>query len=140
MNPDVLIQNDTWILDTIRNDINANLLYVECLPHLRGLWRNVRKVHTDFFGLKLSALPKETLNETSEYAEMLFSQQVAPLILKNQHRHIPDSYPAIPALCRVNGNPRGEVMHFHDNNGWTALENGTCPAHFANFDSFGNRL
>ena len=141
MNPDVLIQDDTWMLDTIKNDAEASLLYIECLPHMAPSLRNTRKIHTDFFGLKLNALPEDTLKETSVYAEDLFTRQVAPIIEKNQHRHIPDSYPIIPVFCRANGDPFGPVFHFHDNHGWTPeLTDGICPAQFANLDGFGNWL
>jgi len=141
MNPDVIIQDDTWMLDTIKNDVDASLLYVECLPHFTPILRNTRKAHTDFFGLKLSALPKGQLLMTGDNAEQLFSRQIAPIIAKGQHRHIPDTFPLIPVFCRVNGNPEGPVFHFQDNNGWVGeVTNGICPATFYNLDENYNWL
>merc|ERR1712151_73333 len=134
MNPDVIVQNDTWMLDTIKNDNDASLLYTECLPGVNIL-NNTAKIHTDFFGLKPSALPEGQLLKTGKRAEALFSEQVAPLIVKGQHRHIPEAFPLIPVYCRANGNPEGPVFHFQDANGFVGeIINGVCPATFYNLD------
>jgi len=136
VNPDVIIQNDTWMLDIITNDNDASFIYIECQPHLTPrIGNNVRLVHTDFFGLKMSnPLIKECLLQQKEGgAEIAFSQQMAPIIEKGEHRHLPDSYPVIQGMCRVNGNPYGSVYHFQDDFNWVVhIAEGNCPAHFPN--------
>merc|ERR1712151_1377186 len=63
MNPDVIIQDDAWILDTITNDHDASLIYIECQPQLAPRFHNVRKIHTDFFALKPSSIDKGVLEK-----------------------------------------------------------------------------
>jgi len=142
LNPDVIIQDDTWILDTILNDIEASLLYIDCHPHLPPRFGNVRKIHTDFFGLKLSSLQdKSPLLTSRGDAEELFTAQMIPIIEKGQHRHIPDTFPLMPVFCRANGNPDGPVFHFQDEHGWVGdIKNGICPASFNNLDEYDNWL
>ena len=118
MNPDVIIQDDTWILDTIMNNAEASLLHIECLPHLHPTFRDTRKIHTDFFGLKPSALPEGQLLTTDGNAEEIFTLHMIPIIWRRQHRHIHGTFPLTNSYCRVNGNPDGPVYHFQDDNGW----------------------
>ena len=141
MNPDVIMQDDTWMLNTIMNDADASLLYVECLPDLHPTFGNTRKLHTDFFGLKLNALAEGQLLNTNGQAEEIFTRQMIPIIERGQHRHIPDTFPLMTSYCRVNGNPFGPVYHFQDDNGWVnEVKNGVCPAFFNNLDENGNWL
>lgn len=140
MNPDVIIQNDTWMLDTIENDVNASLLYIDCFKRPKSaLFRNnVRLVHTDFFALKISELSIDHLNAQSYFdtviaakkitAETMFTERMGLIIEKEQHRHVPDSYPKSFGICRVDGNRDGAVFHFPSVN----LQNGICPAKFFN--------
>jgi len=137
VNPDVIIQDDTWMLDTIKNDPEASLLYVECQPQLPPRFRNVRKIHTDFFALKLSAIPKGHLerDEMGRGAEIEFTYQMESLVNKGQHRHVPNTYPLLNNFCRANGNPYGPLFHWHDSRGWVLdVVNGVCPANFPNID------
>jgi len=130
MNADVIIQNDTWILDIVKNDIDTSLIYIDCQR-----FDNQYKMHTDFFGLKLSALSKGQLLNDAGNAEMAFTQQMMPIIEKRQHKHLPDSYPLFKGYCRVNGNLLGPVFHFQDDFGIVAnVEGGICPAVFNNLN------
>ena len=66
-------------------------------------------------GCQSNALIKEFLLQQEEgSAEILFSQQMAPIIEKGQHRHAPDSYPVTQGMCRFNGNPYSSACHFQD--------------------------
>lgn len=131
MNPDVIIQNDKWFLDTIQKDVDASLLYVECFRNLD----HVKALHTDFFAVKLTSLPPGHLNEKNHWnAEYQFTERMQPLIEKRQHRHIPGAYPKRIHTCRIDGDPDGPVFHFHYLKRKETLDlgSGHCPARFSN--------
>merc|ERR1740129_786983 len=113
-------------------DPDARVMYIECQGFGANLLNDVRKMHTDFFAFKSSAM-NGTLLKSSDIpeAETSFTRQMLPFIGKNQHRHIPNVYPVLRGSCRMNGNLMGPVFHFHDDFGWTPrVENGICPAYF----------
>lgn len=143
MNPDVIIQNDTWMLDTITNDPDASLLYTECRPHRPPVIGNVKTAMTDFFALKPSAFPNgrlHTLFVRSRNAENQFTEQMREVIEKGQHRHVPDAFPLLNNGCRVNGNPLGPVVHYHDDAGSVpVVKDGVCPATFPNLIEDGSK-
>merc|ERR1712151_153286 len=138
MNPDVIIQDDAWMLDTITNDADAALLYTECKPQRPPIYKNVNTIMTDFFALKTSTLPKGHLGRFphARNAETLFTRQMHGIVEEGRHRHIPNAFPLIMNGCRVNGNAGGSpVVHFHDDfNMVPHIENGVCPAVFSNDD------
>merc|ERR1711862_874058 len=122
MNPDVIIQNDTWMLDIIENDANASLLYVDCALASSETStkenispQTVNLIHTDFFGLKLAALPNGHLEKSNigKNFEFGFTKKMTSIIANKQHRHIPNAYPMVQHFCRINGNPFGPIFHFH---------------------------
>jgi len=136
INPDVIIQNDTWMLHTIENDANASLLYIDCVNRPSSKFYKPKLLHTDFFALKIKALRKGDLHKfrktatmldtRKETAETMFTTKMRSVIVKKQHRHLPDAYPLKYGICRVNGNRDGAVFHFQSVN----LQNGICPAKF----------
>jgi len=138
MNPDVIIQNDTWILDTMQNDKNASLLYVDCARTPDGPYtvhRNtVELIHTDFFALKWNAIPKgllETTHDVGPNFERGFTKKMRPIVKRKEHRHIPGAYPKVDHFCRVNGNAYGPIFHFHTTKkALPRIDNWTCPAKF----------
>jgi len=112
-NPDVMLQSDKWFLDTMKNDANASLLYVECW-FKKCQPPKVCELHTDFFAFKPGALPKGQLETHPHlFAEKSFTIQMRPLIKANQHRHVPDAYPKRNRTCRIDGNLHGPVVHYH---------------------------
>jgi len=129
LNPDVIIQNDTWILDTITNDADASLLYIDCANSSGKLL-----IHTDFFAIKCKSIPSKHLETFVEpNFEFGFTKKMSRIIQQNQHRHVPDAYPKQHHFCRVNGNVNGPIFHYHTHNvSSPALENWTCPARFFN--------
>jgi len=138
MNPDVIIQNDTWMLEIVKNDADASLLYIDCAissPDPKPICpETVNLIHTDFFGLKLGAIPKGHLEKSNaKNAEFGFTKKMASIIDNRQHRHIPGAYPKVHHFCRVNGNPDGPVFHYHSYNVTLPnINNWTCPAKFFN--------
>ena len=83
-------------------------------------------VHTDFFGLKVSALPPDFSFTLDRNAEITFSNEVRKLILDREHRNIPDSYSGFPGRCRLDGDRDGSVFHYHTKK----IIEGICPARF----------
>lgn len=137
LNADVIIQDDTWMLDIIKYDDDASLLYIECLPHLLP---HRRKIHTDFFAVKISDLDEKELFKVDSMAATLgaedrFTYQMRPILMFGKHRHVPNAYPLFNVNCRVNGNLDGPVFHFQDDYGMIPhIEGGRCPARFNNLE------
>ena len=124
MNPDVIIQNDKWMLDTIKKDTDASLL---CICFLRAFEPSRMVIHTDFFALKMAALPANFHFTRGGNAERNFSNRIRKLIKDKQHtRHVPDAYPKRIGQCRVDGNRDGPVFHYH----FIKVVDGVCPAKF----------
>jgi len=138
MNPDVIIQDDKWMLDTITNDTEAALLYTECKPQRPPMFKNVNTIMTDFFALKPSALPRGHLGSPLfiRNAEAYFTRQMQCIVEEGRHRHVPNAFPLIMNACRVNGNAGDSpVVHFHDDFDMIPqVKNGICPALFSNND------
>ena len=114
------------------NDPKASLMYVECHAHLPPLFADVKKMMTDFFAFKPSALPNKRLPIVHlNDAEASFTHQMLPIIIDRGHRHIPDAFPMMKGQCRINGNIDGPVVHFHDGYDWIpTVVDGNCPANF----------
>ena len=112
INPDVLIRNSTWILQTM-NDSAVDAILVECEPEP---WR----IHTDFFAIRPSACrPNAFDNMTHDYGrnhvgnhEMTAALEFKKIIDANRHRWLPDNKPSY-GFCRLRG-PHSSVIHRHD--------------------------
>ena len=123
VNPDVLIQDDEWLLQTmllqqhngnddVQNKTRPSLLYVSCN---RG-----PKIHTDFFAIRPAALPPGALAHSSHgNAERSFAALTKGL----EKWEVPDAKPF--RGCRVTG---PLVEHFHFSR--FGKGNHTCPAVF----------
>lgn len=109
LNPDVIVRNDTFLVDTIVNDPNATALLIDCLPEnydrntlmtFQRSWKGPLMM-TDFFALKPSALqPDAFLNpSTANNAEMSFTTDIREILNKGGHRIIPGAGPPT-AVCR----------------------------------------
>lgn len=135
LNPDVIIQNDSWMLETMNNDRHASLLYADCYADPRTqsnqlIPDNVTTVHTDFNAFRPAALPPNAFGSTKNAtnAEMSLTKTMAPIVARKEHRHIPGAYPQLYTRCRLNGNfDRSPVVHYHMNLG---ILDYACPATF----------
>ena len=114
MNSDVITQDDDWMIDAIKHDVDASVLCVEHLPYDKPILRNTNKTHACFFGLKHGALPEGQLLMRGDRAEALFSKQVYPIIIKGQHWHVPDTFPKSPIYFKANGNTQCLTLHFQE--------------------------
>jgi len=132
LNPDVIIQNDTFMLDSIRNDPEVALLHVMC--------DNMR-INTDFFMLKVSRVSKDIFLEEKglKNAELELTIQLSNSLKEKELRKIPE----VTAIysCRVRGDPAlpsshlFPVIHYHDTEHFKF--NNTCPAKFKEQDDIG---
>lgn len=112
INPDVLIRNSTWLLQTM-NDPAVDAILVECEPEP---WR----IHTDFFAVRPSACrPNAFDNMTKENGrdhvgnhEMTAALEFKKIIDAKRHRWLPDNKPSY-GFCRLRG-PHSSVIHRHN--------------------------
>jgi hypothetical protein len=125
VNPDVIIRDDSFMLDAMQNDPNATGLLIDCrsseeTPH----------IHTDFFAVKPKVLPSDAfLNPNlNDSAEMSFTNNIREAILeKGGHRWIPGAAPK-DSICRAGWKRTVKETHvIHDH---PVMEGFTCPIPF----------
>ena len=128
LNPDVIIRNDTWMLDTILHDPSASGLFINCFQEYpnRGY-----KLHTDFFAIRTRDLPRGAFQHPqSRNAEMAFTMDVQENILdQKKHRWVPGAGPK-EDICRAGWErdiATTDVTHFHHD--WNL--DYKCPIPFA---------
>ena len=132
VNPDVIIRDDTFILDVMHNDSKATGLLINCAS-------SSAIIHTDFFGIKPEVLrPDAFLYPVSGNAELAFTHDIRDEILeKGGARWIPGAHP-VREQCRA-GQGRSiedtHVVHFHPTK--EMMNDSTCPIPF-NFNK-GNK-
>ena len=136
MNPDVIIQNDSWFLSTMENDHNVTLMYSECFegPEIdfgsnydipnQAIW-----IHTDFTAFKPNELPNNTLGSMyMKHAEGSMGRAMSSFVEKRQHRQIPGVARTRGLRCRLDGNKKkSPVVHYHQS---IDPPNYECPATF----------
>ena len=114
VNPDVLIYNDTWILDTMTQDQNASGIFVDCFDGNGGK----RLIQTDFFSIRPEAFPEEPFRNMlnlAENAERTATSFFSQSISNGTDRWLPD-IGQMHLICRV-GWERGwgsPVLHSHE--------------------------
>lgn len=132
VNPDVIIRNDTWMLDTMRSEPDVTGLLINCRNSTTSY-----KIHTDFFAIKPAALPTDAfttvVNDAAGLpnAENSFTHDLQDTILKKGNMWwIPGAKPANTA-CRA-GSMRDpittDVIHFHQAR--KMMKDLTCPIQF----------
>lgn len=128
VNPDVIIRNDTWMLDIMRNDPNATGLLINC----HNITDTTLKIHTDFFAVKPEALPPNAfLHPITENAEYSFTSDIKKTIIdRGNHRWVPGANPYTTACRAATGRDRSKshVTHFHQAR--RLFKNLTCPIAF----------
>jgi len=141
LNPDVIIQDDSWMLDTMRNDPGASLLYVRCKNDF----------NTDFFILKVSNInkniflqdPGKSISSSTrkgEFAEHLFTEQMKNNMNEDEFRQIPDVVTR-KGVCRVIGDPKlpadyvFPVVHYHREYEYF-VDTDKCPSRFMNYSDY----
>ena len=115
LNPDVIMRNESFILETMRNDQNATAILIDC-----DVRNPLKMIHTDFFAIKPSVFSKDAfMNVTLEggmSAEVHFSHDIREAVIdKGNHRWVPGSQP-LHHTCRAGFQRRMEtadVVHHH---------------------------
>lgn len=113
LNPDVIIRNETFILDTMQNDHNATGILIDCDSK-----NPLSMINTDFFAIKPSALDKNAFMNVSMdvTVEGHFSIDIRNSIInKGNHRWVPGSQPTWHT-CRAGFGREMEsadVVHHH---------------------------
>lgn len=113
LNPDVLIRNETWLLDTMMNALdNDDKSGPVALAVFCHAWK---KLHTDFIAFRPNLMVfDDFLNETVNHrdnAEMHMTRALARFSEQGRVEFIP-GFVQKPA-CRVMG-PKAPIIHHHD--------------------------
>lgn len=127
LNPDVIVRDDTFLVNVLENDPDATALLINC----RGPNATRPKIHTDFFAIKTEVLPPDIfLNPTVRDAEDAFTNDIYDAILmRNTHRFIPGA-DSTGTACRAGANKdvtEVPIAHNHNN-----IVSGTCPVPIGN--------
>ncbi len=127
VNPDVIIRNDTFMLDVMMNDPEATGILIDC-SNTTG----THLMHTDFFAIKPAALPPGAFQKPNPagWAEGAFTNEVNQYIVsKGNHRFIESAHPVM-RFCRAgHGRHRNEsdVLHVHPSPAVQALNRCIVP-------------
>ena len=128
VNPDVIIRDDTFVLDVMKNDPKASGLLINCFTSSKTR----PLIHTDFFAVKPEALsPTAFLHPLSSKVERAFTRDIRKILDMGGARWIPGAQP-ITAVCRA-GYGRNitdtHVIHFHPEE--EMMSELTCPIPFS---------
>jgi hypothetical protein len=116
LNPDVLILNDTWIYETMRNK-NVDAIFVDCREKcsISNCTSPRILIHTDFFAIRPQVLRKGSFNSTTfnriKNAEMVATFEFQDILTSGRHRWLPGVGP-MKGKCRVRGD-HSPVIHSH---------------------------
>ena len=132
VNPDVIIRNDTWMLETMRSEPNVTGLLINCRNSTTSF-----NIHTDFFAIKTEALPADAFTTTvndregTPNAEYSFTRDIMNTVLKKGNmRWIPGAQPPDP-VCRAGWKrdpTTTDVIHYHPAK--KLMKDLTCPIPF----------
>jgi hypothetical protein len=102
-NPDVLIKNETEILNILLDpDIDGIFMNCYTPPFVR--------LHTDWSAFRPRALPQNPFTSSIVYAEEAFTEDMQPILESEKFAWLPFSYTDSPGSCRVVGDV---VVHLH---------------------------
>jgi hypothetical protein len=126
VNPDVIIRNDTWILETIMSsDIeNVSGIFVDCDGYCKKKTHcdpGLRfRIHSDFTVFKPSALSPNLFWNESDNAEYMNRIAFLSIVEQGQDRWLVDSVPDIRRRCRLSTRDDASVTHFGEKTDGTA--------------------
>jgi hypothetical protein len=124
VNLDVVIRNDSWILETFQDDDNAaDGIFADCFgrkcPPPYGCMKNL--IHSDFFAFRPRAIQHSAYSNDegwsdSRSAEIVTSNMFRQYIVQyGRDRWLPDTWPHQQGKCRLSGaSPQNPVTHYHD--------------------------
>lgn len=103
LNPDVIIRNDTYILNNIM-DPNLEGIFINCLPG------RAEQLHTDWSAFRPSTLPEENALSKRKHSESKFTIDMQSVLKERNFVWLPRSQPVKFGICRVVGDA---VLHDH---------------------------
>ena len=119
LNPDVLIRNDTWLLNRL-NDESTNGIFADCsdVECLAGNRCEGRRIHTDFLALRPDAVPTNAFDaalkkstERRENAENITTEAFSSIVMNGKDSWLSGTGPH-SGKCRVRGDS-SPVIHTH---------------------------
>jgi len=112
LNADVIIRNDTWFLETMRDD-TADGIFVDCMDKRCPARRRCQSahIHTDFFAVRPRAFKVDPSLAGVTNAEVKSTAMFRPIVLAGRDRWVPNT--AQRASCRVRGE-KSPVIHDHE--------------------------
>lgn len=114
VNPDVLIRNDTILLDILdKQDVDG--VFVDCIdiPCPTGNKCIDRQIHTDFFAVRPQRIPANVFERSlNENAETMATAVFSSIVKQGKDSWLPGTGPHL-GYCRVNGES-SSVIHTHD--------------------------
>mmetsp|Transcript_28330 Transcript_28330/g.43257 ORF Transcript_28330/g.43257 Transcript_28330/m.43257 type:complete len:338 (+) Transcript_28330:189-1202(+) len=141
VNPDVILRDETALLDIMLKDPNATGIFINCRPIVGSMI-----IHTDFFALKPAALnPKRFQGHFKGNAEKAFTADVYADILKTGGGRWLLSAEPLNALCRAGSGKnlaKSPVAHHHPPSFLRkndTLEDFVCPIQFVKANEVSNR-
>jgi hypothetical protein len=116
LNPDVLIRNDTFLLDQM-NDIGTHGIFDDCwdVSCPKGNKCIGRLIHTDFFAVRPHAIPSDAFakaKEREEHAETMATDAFSSIVSAGADSWLPGTGPHLTS-CRVTGES-SPVIHTHE--------------------------
>lgn len=73
LNPDVIVRDDSFLVDSILHDPAASALLIDCMKHTKD-YRNRTQIHTDFFALRRELLGRRIrINHPNDNPELQFT-------------------------------------------------------------------
>jgi hypothetical protein len=112
LNPDVVIRNDTWLIQTMLNT-SIDGIFHDCLNR-KSYANSTTDFHTDFYAFRPSAVELERVRNTNQqYAENHMSDAFRNFFDSGRFAYVDGANNSHPGMCRIEG-PDSPVIHHHD--------------------------
>lgn len=118
VNPDVIIRNDTWLLETILTSDEENVtgIFVDCDGACNETAAHCNKdgyrIHSDFTAFKPSVISPTLQWNESENAEYMNRLAFYDTVRQGQDRWLFESSPDVTSVCRLSTKDDSPVSHY----------------------------
>ena len=111
VNPDVIIRNDTWIMQTMQDE-GVDGIFVDCQDTGCNTSHCIHnQMHTDFFAIRSSTLSRMSFQNLEHRAERYFTINAHFIVDRGRDAWLPGTGPH-KGQCRVTGK-NSPVIHDH---------------------------
>jgi hypothetical protein len=112
LNPDVLIRNDTWLIQTMLNT-SIDGIFHDCF-NSKNYSKPNPKLHTDFYAFRPSAVDRDmVLKSKSKNAEFHITGVFRNIYNAGRFAFVEGASNSRPGRCRIEGE-KSPVVHSHD--------------------------